>query len=154
MKNKQQKVLQNPILNEGGLSVDDRGEVGFVNEFDMKSIRRFYTVCNHKVGLVRAWHAHKKEKKFVTVVNGVAIVAAVCIDNWQNPSKDLHVHRYVLSAKKPTVLFIPKGYANGFMTLTEDTKLIFFSTATLEESEGDDIRYEADYWNPWEIIER
>ena len=154
MKNYLQNEIRNPLLIEGGLSVDDRGEVGFVNEFDMQSVRRFYTVCNHKVGLVRAWHAHKKEKKFVTVVNGVAIVAAVCIDNWQNPSKDLHVHRYVLSAKKPTVLFIPKGYANGFMTLTEDTKLIFFSTATLEESEGDDIRYEADYWNPWEIIER
>ena len=154
MKNKQQKVLQNPILNEGGLSVDDRGEVGFVNEFDMQSVRRFYTVCNHKVGLVRAWHAHKKEKKFVTVVNGAAIVSAVCIDNWQNPSKDLHVHRYVLSAKKPTVLFIPNGHANGFMTLTEDTKLMFFSTDTLEDSKGDDFRYEADYWNPWAIIER
>ncbi len=154
MKNKQQKVLQNPILNEGGLSVDDRGEVGFVNEFDMQSVRRFYTVCNHKVGLVRAWHAHKKEKKFVTVVNGAAIVAAVCIDNWKKPSKNLVVNRYVLSAKKPVVLFIPNGFANGFMTLTEDTKLMFFSTSTLKESEGDDFRYEADYWNPWEIIER
>ena len=154
MINKPEKELHDPILIEGGLSVDDRGEVGFVNEFDMHLVRRFYTVCNHKAGLVRAWHAHKKEKKFVTVVNGAAIVAAVCIDNWQNPSKDLHVHRYVLSAKKPTVLFIPQGYANGFMTLTEDTKLIFFSTATLEESEGDDFRYEADYWNPWEIIKR
>ena len=154
MKNKQQKVLQNPILNEGGLSVDDRGEVGFVNDFDMQSVRRFYTVCNHKVGLVRAWHAHKKEKKFVTVVNGAAIVAAVRIDNWKKPSKNLVVNRYVLSAKKPVVLFIPNGYANGFMTLTEDTKLMFFSTVTLKESEGDDFRYEADYWNPWEIIER
>jgi len=154
MKNKQQKVLQNPILNEGGLSVDDRGEVGFVNEFDMQSVRRFYTVCNHKVGLVRAWHAHKIEKKFVTVVNGAAIVAAVRIDNWKKPSKNLVVNRYVLSAKKPVVLFIPNGYANGFMTLTEDTKLMFFSTVTLKESEGDDFRYEADYWNPWEIIER
>jgi dTDP-4-dehydrorhamnose 3,5-epimerase len=154
MKNKQQKVLQNPILNEGGLSVDDRGEVGFVNDFDMQSVRRFYTVCNHKVGLVRAWHAHKKEKKFVTVVNGAAILAAVHIDNWKKPSKNLVVNRYVLSAKKPVVLFIPNGYANGFMTLTEDTKLMFFSTATLKESEGDDFRYEADYWNPWEIIER
>ncbi|SVC85370.1 uncharacterized protein METZ01_LOCUS338224 [marine metagenome] len=154
MNNKLQKEVHDPVLTEGSLSVDDRGEVGFVNEFDMHSVRRFYTVCNHRAGLVRAWHAHKKEKKFVTVVNGAAIVAAVCIDNWQNPSKDLHVYRYVLSAKKPTVLFIPNGYANGFMTLTEDTKLMFFSTATLEESKEDDIRYDADYWKPWVIIER
>ena len=146
--------IHNPLLLEGGLSVDDRGEVGFVNEFDMNSVRRFYSVCNHRAGLVRAWHAHKKEKKFVTVVNGAAIVAAVCIDNWQEPSKDLHIHRYVLSAKKPTVLFIPNGYANGFLTLTEDAKLFFFSSATLEESIDDDFRYKADYWNPWEISER
>ena len=153
MGNYLQNEIHNPLLIEGGLSVDDRGEVGFVNEFDMQSVRRFYSVCYHRAGLVRAWHAHKKEKKFVTVVNGAAIVAAVCIDNWQNPSKDLHVHRYVLSSKKPTVLFIPNGHANGFMTLTEDTKLMFFSTSTLEESEEDDIRYDADYWEPWVIIE-
>ena len=154
MVNNLENGIHSPLLLEGGLSVDDRGEVGFVNEFDMNSVRRFYSVCNHRAGLVRAWHAHKKEKKFVTVVNGVAIVAAVCIDNWQKPSKDLHVHRYVLSAKKPTVLLIPNGYANGSMTLKEDTKLIFFSTSTLEESKEDDIRFEADYWNPWVNIER
>jgi len=154
MNNELQKELHEPFLIEGGLSVDDRGEVGFVNEFDMHSVRRFYTVCNHKAGFVRAWHAHKKERKFVTVVNGAAIVGAVCIDSWEKPSKDLYVHRYVLSEKKPAVLFVPSGYANGFMTLTEDTKLMFFSTAMLEESEGDDIRYDADYWNPWVIIER
>ena len=144
----------NPLLMEGGLNVDDRGEVGFVNEFDMNSVRRFYSVCNHRTGFVRAWHAHKKEKKFVTVVTGAAIVAAVCIDNWKKPSRDLHVHRYVLSEKKPAVLFIPNGYANGFLTLTGDAKLLFFSSVTLEESIGDDFRYEADYWNPWEASER
>ena len=144
----------NPHLLVGDFSVDDRGEVGFVNEFDMESVKRFYSVCNHRAGLIRAWHAHKKEKKFVTVVSGAAIVAAVRIDNWKKPSKDLQVHRYVLSSKKPTVLFIPNGYANGFLTLTEDAKLIFFSSVTLEESIGDDFRYKSDYWNPWEITDR
>ena len=144
----------NPNLLVGDLSVDDRGEVGFVNDFDMKSVKRFYSVSNHRAGMVRAWHAHNKEKKFVTVVNGAAIIAAVCIDNWQKPSKDLQIFRDVLSAKKPTVLFSPNGYANGFLTLTEDSKLIFFSSATLEESMCDDFRYKADYWNPWDISER
>ena len=154
MNNELKRGLKEPVLMEGGLSIDDRGELGFVNEFDMHSVRRFYTVCNHKAGFVRAWHAHKKEEKYVTVVNGAAIVAAVCIDNWESPSKELHIYRYVLSAQKPAVLFIPKGYANGFMTLREDTKLMFFSTLMLDESQGDDIRYDAYYWNPWEIVER
>lgn len=154
MNTKLKNKLQEPFLIEGGISIDDRGEVGFVNDFDMHSIRRFYTVRNHKSGFIRAWHAHKKENKIVIVIEGAAIIAAVGIDNWEKPSKNLDIHRYILSEKKPTALYIPCGHANGFMTLTENTKLIFFSTALLEESLGDDFRYDADYWNPWIIMER
>lgn len=149
-----EEVSVEPVLIEGDVSIDDRGEVAFVNGFDMGQVKRFYTLTNHKVSFIRAWHAHKKESKYVTVVNGAAIVAAVQIDDWDSPSKDLKIHRYVLSAAKPAVLFIPSGFANGFMTLRENTKLLFFSTATLEESRGDDVRFDAYYWNPWQIIER
>lgn len=142
------------LLISGDLAVDDRGEVGFVNNFDMTQVKRFYTVVNHKTGFIRAWHAHKKESKYVTVVNGAAIIAAVKIDNWDKPSKDLKIYKFILSAVRPSVVFIPKGYANGFMNLTVDTKILFFSNSTLEESMGDDIRYDAYYWNPWHIIER
>ena len=143
-----------PVLYEGKLFVDDRGKLGFVNGFDMKPVRRFYTVSNHAAGFVRAWHAHRKESKFVTVVSGSAIVGAVKIDDWETPSKTQQVSRYVISADSPAVLFIPEGYANGFMTLTKDTKLMFFSTATIEESKGDDVRYPARYWDPWTVVER
>lgn len=143
-----------PRLLDGGLGVDDRGEVAFVNDFHLEGVKRFYLVSNYRSGLVRAWHAHRHEAKYVTVVQGAAVVAAVIIDNWEQPSKETHIHRFILSANKPSVLFIPSGYANGFMTLTTDAKLMFFSTSTLEESRGDDIRYEARYWDAWQIIER
>lgn len=143
-----------PKLIQGALSVDDRGEVGFVNAFDFAGVKRFYTVMNHSQGFIRAWHAHKKESKYVTVVKGAAIVCAVKIDNWESPSKDLPVQRFILSEKTPSVLYIPNGYGNGFMNLTYDTQLIFFSTSTVEESQGDDFRYDAYYWNPWQIVAR
>jgi dTDP-4-dehydrorhamnose 3,5-epimerase len=143
-----------PKLLQGALAVDDRGEVGFVNDFDFIGVKRFYTVKNHRQGFIRAWHAHKKESKYVTVVKGAAVVCAVMIDNWENPSKELPVQRFVLSEKTPSVLYIPSGYGNGFMNLTEDALLVFFSTTTLEESRGDDIRYDVYYWNPWQIVER
>lgn len=138
----------------GGLAVDDRGEIAFVNEFKFESVKRFYMVCNHKAGFVRAWHAHRKEGKYVTAVLGEAVVGAVKIDDWEKPSRDLSVERYVISSKKPQVLYIPPGHANGFMSLTSDLKLIFFSTSTLEESANDDIRYDARYWDIWDVIER
>jgi dTDP-4-dehydrorhamnose 3,5-epimerase len=52
------------------------------------------------------------------------------------------------------VLYIPPGYANGAMTLTSDTMIQYFSTATLEESKGDDIRFDARLWDPWQVEER
>lgn len=138
----------------GDLAVDDRGEVGFVNDFDFSGVKRFYSVRNHRRGFVRAWHAHRREAKYVTVVSGAAVVAAVAIDDWDRPSKDLKVARFVLSAARPRVVFIPAGYANGFMSLTDDARLMFFSTSTLAESQGDDVRFDARYWDPWTVEER
>lgn len=143
-----------PSLIEGGLSVDDRGEVAFVNDFHFQGVKRFYKVANHQSGFVRAWHAHKHEAKYVMVTQGAAIVGAVAIDNWDAPSRDAKVYRYVLAAQKPAILHIPAGYANGFKSLTADTQLIFFSTATIDEARSDDIRYDARYWNIWDIVER
>ena len=141
-------------LIEGGLGVDERGTVSFVNDFNFSGVKRFYTVTNHRSGFVRAWHAHHREAKYVTVLQGAAVIGTVKIDNWEKPSRDSQVSRYVLSAHKPSVVYIPAGYANGFMSLTEDTILVFFSTATVEESRADDIRYDARYWDIWGVIER
>lgn len=143
-----------PYVIEGGSAVDDRGELVFVNGFHFEGVKRFYMVSNHRAGFVRAWHGHRREAKYMTVVQGATIVAAVAIDNWEHPSKNAQVHRYILSAQKPTVLFIPAGYANGFMSLTTDVKLLVFSTSTLEESQGDDVRFDARYWDPWQVVER
>lgn len=143
-----------PVLIQGNIGVDDRGSLSFVNDFDFQGVKRAYLVTNHGAGFVRAWHAHRHEAKYVLAVQGAAVVGAVAIDNWNVPSKNAEVHRYVLSAVKPAVLFIPAGYANGFMSLTDDTKLMFFSTSTLEESRNDDVRLDARYWNAWEVIER
>jgi dTDP-4-dehydrorhamnose 3,5-epimerase-like enzyme len=143
-----------PYIYDGGLAVDDRGQITFVNDFHFESVKRFYMVSNHKQGFVRAWHAHKQEAKYILAVSGAALVGAVKIDNWQKPSKDLPVGRFVCSSKKPQVLYVPAGYANGFMSLTSDLKLIFFSTATLEESADDDFRFDARYWDIWNVVER
>ena len=146
--------MTDPTLMVGGLAADDRGQVGFVNDFDFADVRRFYTVSNHRQGFIRAWHAHRKESKYVTVVKGAAVIGAVRIDNWDQPAKDTPVARFVLSEHKPSVLFIPAGFANGFMSLTEDAKLMFFSTSTLTDSLNDDVRYDSRHWDIWQVAER
>ena len=143
-----------PELLRGGVAVDDRGEVAFVNEFAFDDVKRFYTVSNHAPGFVRAWHGHRNEAKYVLAVAGSALVCCVEIDDWESPSRDLEVKRFVLSERQTAVLRVPAGFVNGFMTLTPDAKLMFFSTSTLEESLGDDIRFPSRYWDPWEVEER
>ena len=143
-----------PYLIDGALAVDDRGSVSFVNGFDFAGVKRFYLVTNHRAGFVRAWHAHRREAKYVTVTRGAALIGAVKIDDWESPARTTKVDRFVLSAQKPSVLFIPAGYANGFMSLTEDATLMFFSPSTLEESHGDDIRYDSRHWDIWDVVER
>lgn len=146
--------MSGPRLIRGGLAVDDRGEVRFVNDFDFEGVKRFYLVSNHEASFIRAWHAHRREAKYVLVVQGAAIVGAVRIDDWDKPSKEAHVDRFVLSASQPSVLYIPGGFANGFKTLVPGTKVLFLSTSTLEESRGDDVRFDPRYWDIWTVEER
>lgn len=146
--------MDKPKLIQGGIAIDDRGSISFVNDFNFEDIKRFYIVENHKQGFVRAWHAHKKEMKYVMVIKGSALIGAVKIENWENPSKNSIPEKFVLSDQKPGILYIPEGYANGFMSLTQDAKIIFFSSSSLEESKGDDFRYPARYWDIWQAEER
>lgn len=132
---------------KGDIAVDDRGKVTFVNGFDFKDVKRFYMVENHSKGFVRAWHGHEHEAKYVFVVSGSIILATRQFGGSE-------VRRMVLSSDKPTVVYIPPLYYNGFKTLTDDTKVIFYSTATLAESKDDDIRRPASEWDVWDVIER
>lgn len=139
---------------EGKLFVDDRGSVSCVNGFDFKDIKRFYMVENHQQGFTRAWHGHRQEKKYVYVVSGSALIAIVPLEDLELCPRNDRVKKEVLSSKIPKIFYIPSGYANGFMTLESDTKIMFFSTSTIEESKNDDIRFPFDQINCWKVMSR
>jgi len=105
-----------PTIFTGDKFVDDRGILSFVNSFCFNNVKRFYQVENHNKNFIRAWHGHLKEGKYVYVCNGSALVGAVNIKNDENT-----ISKFVLSSDKPSILWIPPGYANGFMNLTDLT---------------------------------
>jgi len=127
----------------GGVAVDDRGSVRFVNDFNFQNVKRFYQVQNHKRDFIRAWHGHHHEAKYVYIAAGSALVGAANMETNE-------VNKFVLSAQSPKVLYIPAGYANGFKTLEENTIILFFSTSDINASLNDDIRFPYDKWNIWE----
>ena len=130
---------------EGKIIADDRGTVRFINDFNFEGVKRFYQVENHRRGYIRAWHGHRQEGKYVYVVIGAALIGVVNLND-----ENAVPEKFVLSEEIPRVLWIPPNSANGFMTLKENTKIIFYSTSTLEESMGDDIRFDYNKWDIWQ----
>lgn len=130
----------------GDSSFDDRGVVKFINDFNFKNVKRFYQVTNHNTKIIRAFHAHKKEQKYVYVAKGTILLCLAPIVNFSSPSKKTKVRRIILSDKKPQIVYVPEGYANGFRSLEKDSVVIFYSTSTLIQSQKDDYRYPHDYW--------
>lgn len=140
-------MIPEPVIISGGVAVDDRGSLRFCNDFHFEDVKRFYQVRNHRAGFIRAWHGHRQEGKYVWASSGSALVAAVPLEAM--PGDLVRVKKFVLSEQAPKILFIPAGYYNGFLTLEDDTRLLFFSTSSIEDSQGDDIRQPYDRWNIW-----
>lgn len=143
-------------LIEGGWTVDDRGSVRFVASERLRQMKRCYVVENFSVNTVRAWHGHRQEAKLVWIQRGSALVLAVPLKKAERPRQDIVPQRFVLSSMKPALLYIPGGYAHGWRALTPATSLFFFSSATLEESQADDLRLPWDYWGSaiWDAVNR
>ncbi|MDD5433616.1 MAG: dTDP-4-dehydrorhamnose 3,5-epimerase family protein [Candidatus Pacebacteria bacterium] len=148
-----ENFFEEPNLIKGGLAVDERGQVTFVNDFHFEGVKRFYMLENFSKSSVRGFHGHLKEAKYALVVSGTALIVLGHMDNPQNPDKHGKVFRFILSDRNPEILHIPAGYANGVRALENKTKVIFFSTISIEEARNDDFRYPFDYWGEevWKI---
>ena len=147
-------MTDTPRVVNGGLAADDRGQLQFINDLDVSAYRRFYVISNHRAGFVRAWHGHQFEGKAIAVLRGAAVVGAVKVDDWENPDPNAEVHRVALSGSAPKAFIIPPGHANGIMSLTDDALIFVFSSSSLEESAGDDIRLPSRLWDIWNVEER
>ncbi len=131
-----------PILVKGNVHLDDRGKIVYCNNCDLTGVRRSYVVSGRR-GFVRAYHGHKIESKIVQCLSGEARIVLFPMEGRTNDNPFL----FFLSENGDRLL-IPEGYYNGLQHLTDDNRLLFMSTTTTEESEGDDYRL------PWDSFGR
>lgn len=124
----------------GDVYSDNRGTLKSVNDFNMSSVVRMYSI-EPKLGIIRAWQGHKLETKWFYVVKGSFFVKTMSMDS-------NHVNEYQLSGLEPKVLKIPGGNYNGFEALEAGSILIVYSDFDLKESKDDDFRLSIDQY-PW-----
>ena len=137
--------MEIPKLIKGGIAVDDRGMLSFINDFNFNNVKRFYQVNNFSTKIIRAFHGHRKEGKYVFVPNGSVLINTIPLNELEEKkAKAANINRFVLSSINPSILYIPKNYSHGFRALEDNTSILFFSTSTLEDSKGDDIRHPFD----------
>ena len=125
---------------------DSRGILFAFNDFDMREVVRRYEILPAAEGAIRAWQAHKQEKKWFYCIAGSFHVALVKIANFESPATNPDVTNFHLRAEHPQILAIPGGYANGYRALEPNSRLIVYSNFTLSQSAEDDYRYPEEYW--------
>lgn len=135
-----------PKIIKGNKHTDDRGSISFINDFDLKDVRRSYIIESANTEIIRAWQGHKTEWKYFQVIQGSFTIGLVKIDDWATPSKQLSPEFYTLNANAPSVLVVPGRYANGIKSNELNSKLLVFSSLSLKEAKEDDYRYPNTYW--------
>lgn len=141
--------MNNIQVIEGGISIDARGKIAYVNDLDITDAKRFYIIHHNDTETVRAWQAHQYERKWFYCLKGSFTTAFVRIDNWENPSTDLTAEIFILSDKESKVICIPEGFANGIKANEPNSILMVFSDKTLAESINDSWKYDNKLWMNW-----
>lgn len=133
-------------LIQGGIAKDERGQIRFVNEFDMSLVKRFYIIKNVDTELVRGWRAHRIEQRWFYVLSGIFSVDLVKIDNWEQPSISLPVERKILKAEEMQVLHVPAGYGTAFRALATDSELLVYADYPVAHAPLDDYTWAKDHF--------
>ncbi len=138
-----------PQIIQGGNYKDHRGQVTFNNQFDLTPIKRMYFTEHFSTDAVRAWQAHDIERRWFVCAQGAFEIKLVAIDNFSDPSDNLEVLNYRLESENGNVLCIPKGYANGFRALENNSKLMIFSDYEFGANPNDQYRFDKSKWTVW-----
>ena len=158
------KNATKPILLDVQSISDDRGILlPFTDHIDHELFRRCYVVEDYGTGVIRGLHYHKLEAKIFTIVSGagkfitVKLSPELAEDGNQGEIKkyiEKHpetVNSFVLSGKHHGVLFIPPKFANGWISLQDNTILVALGNLRFERAKDDDLRLSPyiineDYW--------
>tara|TARA_B110000003_G_C16614884_1_gene520928 strand:- start:410 stop:940 length:531 start_codon:yes stop_codon:yes gene_type:complete len=98
---------------------------------------------NHSAGTLRGMHYQKspyQESKFIRCIKGS--IYDVVIDLRKNSPTYCHWFGIELNDKNRTALFVPKDFAHGFVTLADDTEVIYLVSQSYVPNAEKGIRWD------------
>lgn len=134
-------------LIEGGVAKDSRGEIRFVNDFDMTEIKRFYIIKNSDTQTIRGWRAHRLGQRWFYVLSGAFSLDIVKITDWDSIDREVSIQNYKLSKHSQQMLHLPVGYATAIRATEADSELLVYADQSLTESLHDDYTFDLDYFS-------
>ncbi|MCO4782087.1 MAG: dTDP-4-dehydrorhamnose 3,5-epimerase family protein [Candidatus Cloacimonetes bacterium] len=139
------KLIQPPVHN------DLRGS--FIKPFNYDQMPvdfKEYFVSNSNKGVIRGLHFQKPpfdHSKLVSVLSGSII--DVIVDLRKNSKTFQQVQSFSLNSSNGHSLFIPTGFAHGFLSLEDNTIVSYLVSSTYSKESDDGILYSSiDFdWN-------
>ncbi|AGC78669.1 hypothetical protein LX97_02570 [Nonlabens dokdonensis] len=150
MRFRESNKIKEPYIINGGSVEDSRGSVIFVNDFDLKEIRRFYQISNCDTNFERGWQGHKIESRWFQSLKGTISLSLIAFEDYKKGDK-VRCSLFELSCDKPQVLYVPPGYVSCIKAKTKEHCLGVFSNYSLNAIK-DEVRFELDYFDT--IIEK
>ena len=123
------------MIIKGGSHTDARGKLEYINDFDLSKVKRLYKTTHFDTETIRAWQVHEIETKWFHCIKGSFEVKIANLETGE-------VKEFILTVNEPTVLHVPKGNANGFKALEDNSQFMIFSDLSLEEAKEDNERLE------------
>ncbi len=138
------------MLLKGNIHSDERGTITYNNAFDATSVKRIYTIENTSLDFIRGWQGHKIEQRWFSAMKGSFKISLICIDDFDNPSKNLEINTFELTTDGLNILHIPAGYITAIQALEEGSKMLVMADYNVGEVK-DEYRFELDYFTGYKI---
>jgi dTDP-4-dehydrorhamnose 3,5-epimerase len=132
---------------------DSRGS--FVRDFCKKKLKKLNFKIkqvnisfNKKKYTLRGFHYQKKpfeEDKIITCLSGAII--NISIDLRKSSRTYLKIFKKKLSEKNNQSIHIPKGFANAYLTLMSNTKILYYMSQYYIPKKGLGIRYDDNFFS-------